>query len=517
MDTEIGVALGFGVGALATLVVRWLLDRRQARGARRRAEEVLRGAEKEAENIRMAADLAARDETFRRREEVEGELEETRKELRQVEKRLDRKEENLERKADQLARREEELAETGERLRAEGAETRRRQEDADAVTSEYRLRLEGLAGLTADRARQTVMERAAEDAESEATSLLARRLDRAREEADVRARDILVTAIQRVAVDHCAEATVSTVRLPTDEMKGRVIGREGRNIRAFEKATGVDVIVDDTPGVVVVSAFDTIRREIARRAMERLVLDGRIHPGRIEDVVEEARVETEEAIRKAGEEAVAEVELHGLHPKIVELLGRLKYRTSYGQNVLRHVIECAHLAGLIASELGLEPRLAKRSALLHDIGKSLSHEVEGGHVDVAADLARRLGEPPEVVNAIAAHHEDVKPTSPYAVITQTVDAISAARPGARRESLERYVRRMEELEKVAASFPGVRNAYAIHAGREVRVIVDPRELTDQEALTVCREIATAVAERLTYPGEVKVTVLRETRSVEYAR
>jgi ribonuclease Y len=300
-------------------------------------------------------------------------------------------------------------------------------------------------------------------------------------------------------------------------MKGRIIGREGRNIRAFEKITGVDVIVDDTPGVVVVSAFDPVRRETARRAMEKLILDGRIHPTRIEELVAETQREMEEGIREAGEECLAEVDLRGIHPRIVELLGRLRFRTSYGQNVLRHVTECAHLAGMIAADLGLDVKLAKRCALLHDIGKAVNHEVEGGHVEIAADLAKKLGEPPEVINAIASHHEDVKPESAYAVITQAVDAISAARPGARRESLERYIRRMEKLEEVASSFEGVDTAYAIQAGREVRVIVHPKKVTDRVALKICREIAKSVEEQLTYPGEVKVTVLRETRVVEYAR
>jgi len=362
-----------------------------------------------------------------------------------------------------------------------------------------------------------VLFEAREDAEAEAMSLLARRLDQAKETADDRSRDIILTAIQRIAADHSSESTVSVVALPSDDMKGRIIGREGRNIRAFEKATGVDVIVDDTPGVVVVSAFDPVRRETARRSLEKLIIDGRIHPTRIEEVVLETQKEMEDIIRKAGEEAMQEVDLRGIHPKIVQLLGRLKFRTSYGQNVLKHVIECAHLAGMIAAELGLNVKTAKRCAMLHDIGKAVNHEVEGGHVVIAADIARRLGESPEVVNAIEAHHEDVKPETAYAVITQAVDAMSAARPGARRETLERYIQRMERLEQVATAFDGVKNAYAIQAGREVRVIVHPHQVSDPKAMKICREIAKAVEEQLTYPGEVKVTVLRETRVVEYAR
>jgi ribonuclease Y len=513
----IGPVLGILLGAAGALVLRWRIDRMALESARARAEELVRGAEREASNLKTAAELAARDEALEKKELIERELDEKRKEVRQELAKLDRKEEALEKKGESLTRREDEVSRATAELRKESAALAARGEELDGLVARYDRKLTSLAGITREGARQIVMDQAREEAESEAMSLLSRRLARANEEADSRAREIVVTAIQRVAVQHCAETTVSVVSLPSNDMKGRIIGREGRNIRAFEKATGVDVIVDDTPGVVVLSAFDAVRRESARRAMERLVLDGRIHPARIEDVVQATNGEMEEVIREAGEEALAEVDVHGVHPNLVVLLGRLRFRTSYGQNVLKHVIECAHLAGMIAAELGLDARLAKRAALLHDIGKAITHEVEGGHVDAAADLARRLGEPPEVVNSIESHHEDASPASPYAIITQAVDAISASRPGARRETLERYIQRMEKLEEVASSFDGVRNAYAIHAGREVRVIVNPTKISDQEALKICREIAAAVQERLTYPSEVKVTVLRETRAVEYAR
>lgn len=469
MNFETGIALGIALGAAAALLTRWVLTRKTLVSATARAGELIRGAEKEAENLRKAAELAAKDEAIRKKEAVEAEYEETRQELRRTQGKLERKEENLERKGESLSRREEDLNRIAADQRSEAAELKNREKELDSLYAGYGRKLESLAGISVEGARELVMEQAREEAETEALNLMARRIERAKEDAEARARDIVVTSIQRVAVEHCSENTVSVITLPSNDMKGRIIGREGRNIRAFEKATGVDVIIDDTPGVVVVSAFDPVRRETARLALERLIQDGRIHPARIEDAVEEARSDVEEIVHKAGEESLDELDLHGIHAELVTLLGRLRFRTSYGQNVLKHAIECGHLAGMIAAELGLDPKLAKRCALLHDIGKAVSHEAEGGHVDVAADLARRFGEPPEVVNSIAAHHDDVPFETPYAVITQVVDAISASRPGARRETLERYLQRMEQLEEVASSFPGVKTAYAVHAGREVRV------------------------------------------------
>ncbi len=520
MDTiyiGLAAALGIGLGAVVALVLRAQFDRRTMSSARIRAGEILDGAKREAESIRKAAEVAARDEALRNREKAEKEFEEKRQELRQTERKLDRKEEVLDRKAEGLDQREADLGEKATRLGRDAAKVKEREAEVERLVAEAQAKLETIAQLTPEDARRIVLASAREEAEGEALSLVTKRLEAAREEADNSAREIVLTAIQRVAADHSAESSVSVVPLPSDDMKGRIIGREGRNIRSFEKTTGVDVIVDDTPGVVVVSAFDAVRRETARRTMEKLVLDGRIHPARIEEIYAETAKEVEEAIREAGESALAEVDLRGLHPKIMEVLGRLKFRTSYGQNVLRHSIECAHLAGMIAGELGLDIKLAKRCALLHDIGKAIDQEGEGGHVEVAADLAKRMGEPETVVNAIAAHHEDVKPATAYAVITQAVDAISAARPGARRETLERYIKRMEKLEQVATSFEGVKSAFAIQAGREVRVIVDPHQVSDRKAMRICREISKAVEDQLTYPGEVKVTVLRETRVIEYAR
>jgi ribonuclease Y len=513
----LAAALGVFLGAGAALLFRLRQDRKSLDSAKVRSEEILTGARREAESIRKAAEIAARDEALRNREKAEAELEEKRSEVRQMERKLDRKEEVLDRKSEQLDRREQELSEKTTRLGRDAAKVKEREEAAEALVGQHEEKLRQIAGLAPEEARKIMLDRAKEEVEGEVLTFINRRVDLAREESDSRAREIVLTSIQRVAADHSSETTVSVVPLPSDDMKGRIIGREGRNIRSFEKTTGVDVIVDDTPGVVVVSAFDAVRRETARRTMAKLVLDGRIHPARIEEIYAETVKEVEETIREAADEAIHEVDLPKFHPKLMELLGRLRYRTSYGQNVLRHSIECAHLAGMIAAELKLDVKLAKRCALLHDIGKAVDQQAEGGHVEVAAELTRRLNESDVVVNAIAAHHEDVKPTSAYAVITQVVDAISAARPGARRETLERYIKRMEKLEEVACGFDGVRSAYAIQAGREVRVIVDPQQVSDRKAMRICREISRAVEDQLVYPGEVKVTVLRETRVVEYAR
>jgi ribonuclease Y len=355
------------------------------------------------------------------------------------------------------------------------------------------------------------------DFEHERETMITRMVERVKDNSEERARDILASCIQRMAPSYCQEVTTSTIEIPNDEMKGRVIGREGRNIRAFEKATGVDVIVDDTPGVIIVSCFDSIRREMARRAMDKLISDGRIHPARIEEIVEKTKQEMNELIQHEGKQVVYDLNLPGVHSKIITLLGRLKFRTSYGQNVLSHVKECANLAGMIAAELGLDPQLAKRGALLHDIGKAVDHEIEGGHPEIGANIARRYDEPPEVVNAIASHHNDVPQETIYALITQAADSISGSRPGARGETLERYIKRLEKLEAVALSFQGVKSANAIQAGREIRVFVNSQRISDKKAVKLCRDIAKEIEDQLTYPGEIKVTLLRETRVVEYAR
>jgi ribonuclease Y len=385
------------------------------------------------------------------------------------------------------------------------------------VIEEEKQTLFRLTELSKDEAERLLLQKLEREFEHEKDTLIARTVERIKETAEARSRDILATTMQRMASSYCQEITTSNIEIPNDEMKGRVIGREGRNIRAFEQATGVDVIVDDTPGVIILSCFDSIRRAMAKRSMDKLIADGRIHPARIEEIVEETKKEMNELIQQEGKKIVFDLDLPGVHPKIITLLGRLKFRTSYGQNVLSHSRECAHLCGMIASELGLDVTLAKRCALMHDVGKAVDHEIEGGHPEIGANIARRYDEPSEVVNSIASHHNDVPQESIYAVITQIADSVSGSRPGARGETLERYIKRLEKLEAVVTSFAGVKSANAIQAGREVRVFVNSQKVTDEKALKLCRDIATEIETQLTFPGEIKVTLLRETRVVEYAR
>ncbi|GIW71555.1 MAG: ribonuclease Y [Planctomycetota bacterium] len=505
----LGVALGY------LLLLR--VERRAAASIRSEAERVLEDARKEAERLVKEGAFRAKEELLERRERAERELAETRAELKDRERRLERREAALEQKLEQIEEKE-------RAIRAFEARFQERQRELDEAQARAReheqqllAELERTARMSREQARATLLERLERELEHEQAQLVQRALARAKEEADRRAREVLTTAIQRVAAAHTAEVTTSVVNLPNDELKGRVIGREGRNIRAFEKATGVDVIVDDTPGVVVLSAFDGVRREVARRAMERLLADGRIHPARIEEVVAQCQQELEAFVLERGQQAVLELELPGLHPKLVQTLGRLHFRTSYGQNVLQHSIEVAQLCGALAGELGLEVKLAKRCGLLHDIGKALDHEVEGGHPAIGAEFARRYQEPKEVVNAIASHHDDVPQESLYAFLVMAADAVSGSRPGARGESLERYLKRLSQLEEVARAFPGVRQVYAIQAGREVRVVVNANKVTDRQAAKLARDIARQIEKDLTYPGEIKVTLLRETRVVEYAR
>jgi ribonuclease Y len=408
--------------------------------------------------------------------------------------------------------------ESVQRFLAESQEDlQRRSNEVKQVLASQREVLHRQAGLGPDEARSLLFKRLEDDLRHEVGGLILKHEQSLRETSQQKAREILATAIQRFAAGHTAETTVSTVDIPNDDMKGRIIGREGRNIRAFEKATGVDVIVDDTPGIVIVTGFDNIRREVAKLSLEKLIQDGRIHPTRIEELVKETQLEMEEHIRRLGAAAAQEANVPGLHEKLLDLLGRLKFRTSYSQNVLQHSLEVAFLTGLLAEEIGLNGALGRRCGLLHDIGKAADHEMEGGHPAIGAELTKRYGERKEVVHAALGHHDDLRPDNPYTVLVAAADAISASRPGARRETLEKYVRRLEELEALACGFPGVEQAYAVQAGREVRVIVDSQQLSDQDAAKLCRDLAKAVQEQLTYPGEVKVTVLRETRAVEFAR
>ncbi|MEA3406969.1 MAG: ribonuclease Y [Chloroflexota bacterium] len=470
------------------------------------AERVLEEAKARAREL----ELDAKDEAIRLKQEVEEDNKRRVRELNREESRLQHRRESLDHRMDSLEKRERHLREREEKAKA-------REIELDEAWDEHVQELERIAGLSREEARQMLLDEVQEETKADAARIVREMESRAHAEAERRAREIITTAIQRVASDQVAETTVSSIDLPNDEMKGRIIGRGGRNIRAFESVTGVDLIVDDTPDTVVLSSFDPVRREIARIALERLVLDGRIHPGRIEEMVEKAKEEVNNVIREAGEEAVMEVGVHGLHPEIVKMLGRLRYRTSYGQNVLQHSIETARLASMMASELGADVDMAKTAGLLHDIGKSVDHEVDGSHAIIGAEIAERYHVPDEIVNAIAAHHDEREQSTLEAVLVQAADAISGARPGARRESLEHYIRRIKALEHVATSFQGVDDAYAINAGREVRIMVIPEKVDDVAAINISRDIAKKVEETIQYPGQIKVTVIRETRAVRYAR
>jgi ribonuclease Y len=493
------------------------IDRLRRRDAETEAREIVARADRESANRRKEAELEIKELSIQQKAEGERELAKLRHELHERERLLDKRQDSLEQQHEQL-RRQEKMVETNQRKLAEKIEdTNRRNEELANVLDVQRQTLHALSGLSREEATSRLLEMLDRELQHEAGALVLKHEKKMAEIAEAKSRDILLTCVQRYAATHTAETTTSTVDIPSDEMKGRIIGREGRNIRAFEKATGVDVIIDDTPGVVIVSGFDTVRREIARMALNKLIADGRIHPARIEELVAETQTEMEQHIQKRGEEAAQEADVPGLHPKIIHLLGRLRFRTSYSQNVLRHSIEVAFLTGLLAEEMGLDGRLARRCGLLHDIGKAADHEAEGGHPKIGAELLKRYGEGPEVVHAALGHHDDIRVDHPYTVLVAAADACSASRPGARRETLERYIKRMEELEKIATGFHGVDQAFAIQAGRELRVMVSAKETTDASAAKICRDIAQAFEQQLTYPGEIKVTVMRETRITEIAK
>ncbi len=506
--------LGSLVGFCGARLVDWF---RQT-SVQARVAEITRRAEGDADTIRKRAEVDAKDELFKKREEFSREMEQSRTELREQERRLDKREDGLEQNHQALAKKEKALENSQRKLAERKTELEKRHEELDALLQKQSQALHEISHLSRDQAQQMLLERVEKQLTGEIAGRIQKHEAMLKATCEEKARAILATAIHRYAAEHTADTTVSTVDIPSDDMKGRIIGREGRNIRTFEKATGVDVIVDDTPGVVIVSAFDNIRRETARLALTKLIQDGRIHPSRIEEVVKETQAEMEKHIGELGKTAVQEADVGLLHEKLVQLLGRLKFRTSYSQNVLNHSLEVAHLCGMMASELGLDARLARRCGLLHDIGKAADHEMEGGHPKIGAELAKRYGETSkEVLHAIVGHHDDVTIDHVYTVLVAAADAISAARPGARRETLEKYVKRLEELEALASGFPGVEHAYAIQAGREVRVIADAGRTSDAEAIKVCHDIARAIEEQLNYPGEIKVTVVRETRAVEFAR
>lgn len=501
---------GAAVGAIAGFLIYRGLITKKIKTAGNERERILKEAYQEAERQKREFLTEAKEEIIRLRQEAEREIRERRMELQRAERKLEQKEENLERRLDMLQRREDEI-------RQKQDELRKKSEEIEVLHKKQLKKLEEIVGMTREEAKEVLLK----EAEEEAAHFIGARIkeleEKAKREAEKRAREIVVGAIQRCAVDQTSEMAVSVVNLPSDEMKGRIIGREGRNIRAFETYTGVDLIVDDTPEAVALSSFDPVRREVARLSLERLVLDGRIHPARIEEVVEKAQKDVEEMILEAGEEALLDVGIKSIHPELVKLLGQLRFRTSYGQNVLSHSLEVAHLAGMMAAELNLDETLAKRAGLLHDIGKAVDHKMEGPHALIGRDLARRYGEPPEVVSAIASHHEDEEMTSVYDVLVAAADAVSASRPGARRESLESYIRRLEKLETLAKSFKGVSKAYAIQAGREVRVMVSPNVADDEAIHKIAFDIARKIEEEMKYPGQIKVVVVRETRSVEYAK
>lgn len=478
--------------------------------AEEEAKRIIGEAEKNAESQKKEAILEAKEEVHKLRNDLERESRDRRNEIQRLERRILQREELLDKKSDMLEKREENLNKKQQELADLEA-------SIEEVYSKQREELERLSGLTSDQAKEILLEEVSKEIKHETAMMIKEVETRAKEEADKKAREIITYAIQRCAADHVAETTVHVVNLPNDEMKGRIIGREGRNIRTLETLTGVDLIIDDTPEAVILSSFDPIRREVARIALEKLIMDGRIHPARIEEMVEKAKKEVENNIREEGEQATFETGVHGLHSELIRLLGRLKYRTSYGQNVLKHSIEVSYLAGLMASELGMDPTLAKRAGLLHDIGKAVDHEVEGPHALIGAEIAKKCHESSIIVNAIAAHHGDVEFQSLEGILVQAADAISAARPAARRETLEAYIKRLEKLEEIANSYEGVEKSYAIQAGREVRIIVKPEEIDDAGSFEMARNIVKKIEGELEYPGQIKVNVIRETRAIEYAK
>ncbi|MGI6725558.1 MAG: ribonuclease Y [Christensenellales bacterium] len=474
------------------------------------AKELLNDATRKAEEKKKETILEAKEEVLRLKGELDREINDRRAEQKRAENRIAQREETLDKKLDNLEKREELM-----NIKAE--EITKRLKEAEALRDKQAGELERIAGLTAEEATQAIIARVEKEAYHDAAALVRDIEQNAKEEANKKARNIIAMAIQKCASDHVAETTVSVISLPNDDMKGRIIGREGRNIRALEQATGVDLIIDDTPEALTISAFDPIRRETARIAIERLLHDGRIHPARIEEMVEKARKEIDEQIKEAGEQAVFETGQHGIHPELVKVLGRMKYRTSYGQNVLKHSIEVSHLTGLMAAELGEDVQLAKRAGLLHDLGKAVDREQEGTHTALGGELARKYKEHPEVIHAILSHHNDVDPQSVIAVLVQAADAISAARPGARREMLESYIKRLEKLEEIATSFSGVEKCYAIQSGREVRIMVKPEDVNDEGVRIIAKEIAKRIENEMEFPGQIRVNVIREMRSVEYAK
>jgi len=508
--TVIAAVVACIVGFVIGFLCRRQIAERKIGGAEQKAKQIIENANKAAETRKKEALLEAKDEIHKSRTEFEKEIKDRRSEMNRQERRVQQKEETLDKKTDALEKKDEQLNKKIKEVDVLKEETLK-------VKNAQLEILERISGLSVEEAKSYLLKNIESEVRHEAAIMIKDIETQAKEEADKKAKSIISTAIQKCAADHVAEATVSVVALPNDEMKGRIIGREGRNIRALETATGIDLIIDDTPEAVVLSGFDPVRREVARMALEKLIVDGRIHPARIEETVEKARKEIDAVIKQEGEQATFDTGVHGLHPELIKLLGRMKYRTSYGQNVLKHSTEVANLAGIMAGELGADIKTAKRAGLLHDIGKSVDHEIEGSHVDIGVDIAKKYHESSEVIHAIQAHHGDVEATTLIACIVQACDAISAARPGARRENLETYIKRLEKLEELADSFHGVEKSFAIQAGREIRIMVKPDAVKDEETVLLARDIVKKIESELEYPGQIKVNVIRETRSVDYAK
>jgi ribonucrease Y len=505
-----------GIGFAIAFWVRGRIFAQKIEADEGEAVRVLEDARRRSETLVKEAELEAKDKIYRIQSEFESEVKEARSELKRRENRLIQKEEQFERKQEQLELRFRETVQTEKKIAQREEELVNKEENYASLIDEQKQQLERISGMTAEQAKELLLRAMENEARHDGAKLIKRIENEAREDASKKAKMIMATAIQRYAADYVAERTVTVVQLPSEEMKGRIIGREGRNIRALEAATGIDLIIDDTPEAVILSGFNPIRREVARLSLLRLISDGRIHPARIEDVVKKAGEEVDIAIKEAGEQATFDLGVHGIHPELIKYLGRLKYRTSYAQNVLQHSIEVGFLCGIMASELGLNAKIARRMGLLHDLGKAIDHEVEGPHALIGADLAKKFGESARVVHAISAHHEDVAPETVYAILTQAADGLSGARPGARKELLENYIKRLEDLEKITKSFEGVSNSYAIQAGREIRVIVESNKVSDDESILMSRDIVKKIEETLTFPGQIKVVVIRETRAVSYA-
>ena len=504
--------IGFAIAA-------WLKKRmltRKIADAELEASKILDESKRHSETLLKEADLEIKDKLFNMKSDFDAETKETRAELNKREKRLIQKEEHIDNRANQVEQKEQSIKRTEKDINLRIERIEADEKKFNELIEEQKRQLEKISGLTADQAKELLIRAMENEARYEGAKLIKRIENETREEADKRAKKIMATAIQRYAGDYVAERTVSVVQLPSDEMKGRIIGREGRNIRALEAATGIDLIIDDTPEAVILSGFNPVRREVARISLTRLISDGRIHPARIEDVVKKVEQEIDQAVKEAGEQAAFDLGVHGIHSELIKYLGRLKYRTSYAQNVLQHSVEVGFLCGIMAAELGLNQKLARRMGLLHDIGKAIDHEVEGPHAIIGSKLAKKFNESPKVVHAVAAHHEDVPPNSVYSLLVQAADGLSGARPGARKEMLENYIKRLEDLEGIANAFKGVSNTYAIQAGRELRVIVESDKISDEDSTLLSRDIARKIEESLTFPGQIKVMVIRETRAVEYA-